>query len=215
MVEKGEVTWTTDANADSTVDDPMLVQFQAGTLLTASVTDGDIGGPDKAVANPAWRWYRRSALISGEETNAYTVTTDDVGRHIRVEATYRVGDSTTQKTASLTSSHPVLAIQAGNNQLRFDPATASREVPEGRKGAKVGAPVTATDNHGAVNYTLTGDDAEKFRIDQRTGQITTDVDLDFDAADDALPDNCRDENAAQSPSGPPTPPATPPLQTRP
>ena len=194
VVEKGEVTWTTDANADSTVDDPMLVQFQAGTLLTASVTDGDIGGPDKAVDNPAWRWYRRSALISGEETNAYTVTTDDVGRHIRVEATYRVGDSTTQETASLTSSHPVLAIQAGNNQLRFDPATASREVPEGRKGAKVGAPVTATDNHGSVNYTLTGDDAEKFRIDQRTGQITTDVDLDFDAADAALPDNCRDEN---------------------
>ena len=73
----------------------------------------------------------------------------------------------------------MLAVPAGDNELEFDPTTVSREVAEGKKGMMVGAPVTATGNHGAVNYTLAGDDA-KFEIDQKTGQITTDVDLDYD-----------------------------------
>ena len=70
--------------------------------------------------------------------------------------------------------------------------TVSREVAEGKKGMMVGAPVTATGNHGAVNYALAGTDGEdnaKFKIDQKTGQITTDADLDFEA-DVAATDNC-------------------------
>ena len=43
----------------------------------------------------------------------------------------------------------------------------------------VGAPVRATDDiTNALNYVLTGTDATKFKIDQKTGQITTMVDLD-------------------------------------
>ena len=71
----------------------------------------------------------------------------------------------------------------------------TREVPEGKKGATVGARVTATSNHGhAVNYTLVeqdGDDNAKFKIDQKTGQITTGVKLDYEAALRTTDDNCE------------------------
>ena len=188
VAEAGKVTWTT-ASDGTTADDTTLMQFHVGTLLTARATDGDISGDAKAITSPTWRWYRGSSAIIDEETNAYTVTTADVGSRIRVVATYRVGGSTSQEMASLTSDYPVLAVRAGANKLEFDPTTVSREVAEGKKGMMVGAPVTATGNHGAVNYTLEGDDAAKFEIDKKTGQITTDVDLNYDMAD---ADNCRD-----------------------
>ena len=72
--------------------------------------------------------------------------------------------------------------RVASHDLEFDPATVEREVAEGDEGANVGAPVTATGNHGAVNYVLTGTDEAKFEIDQRSGQITTAVDLDYEAA---------------------------------
>ena len=193
VAEKGKVSWTVDADGGGGPNMPKLMQFQAEALLTASATDGDMEGTTKTVANPTWRWYRGSTLISGEEVNTYTVTTADVGSRLRVVAAYNAGDSTTRETASLTSDYPVLAVRAGVNKLKFDPAEVSREVAEGKKGMKVGAPVTATGNHGAVNYTLVpGDDTARFKIDPKTGQITTDVDLDYDAAEANQTANCRD-----------------------
>ena len=191
VAEKGKVTWTVAPDGSNVQS---VKQFQVGAALTASATDGDIEETDKAVGSdesPTWRWYRGSTLISDAETNAYTVTDQDIGSRIRVEATYRVGISTTQKKASLTSDYPVLVTRHGANKLKFDPDTLNRSVAESKKGANVGTPVTATGNHGAVNYTLAGVGADnsKFEIDQKTGQITTDVDLDYDAADE---DNCRD-----------------------
>ena len=175
VAEPGEVTWTTATT-------PTLVQFQVGVVLTATASDGDIEGAAKAftastadgVSDVIWRWYRGGSVIDGADANTYTVANDDAGSRIRAVVTYRVGESTTQYTASLTSDYPVLAERSGNSELKFDPAEVERQVAEGDKGAMVGAPVTATGNHGAVNYTLvTGDDAAKFKIDQKTGQITT------------------------------------------
>ena len=105
--------------------------------------------------------------------------------------TYRVGDNANRESANLTSDYPVLAKRVPDNALKFDPASVSRSVPEGKKGADVGAPVTATGNYGEVNYTLVsnGADNDKFEIDQKTGQITTAVDLDYDTTN---ADNCRD-----------------------
>ena len=106
-----------------------------------------------------------------------------------------LGTAHAQETASLTSDYPVLAVRAGDNKLKFDSTTVSRDVAEGKKGMMVGTPVTATGNHGAVNYTLgdSGDAAgtPKFKIDKKTGQITTAVDLDYDTETE---DNCRDAN---------------------
>ena len=209
--EEGKVTWTVDPDGtgSQTANDPTatppekpIIQFQVGAALVASVTDGDIGGDNKAVvgtdsdvvADPTWRWYRGRTLISGAETSEYTVTPADVGSRIRVVATYRFTDNTNQKTASLASDYPVLAARFGDNQLKFDPDAVSREVSEGDKGMDVGAPVTATGNHGAVNYTLTGADVSQFEIDPKTGQITTDVDLNFDSAATES-DNCDTLNS--------------------
>ena len=76
----------------------------------------------------------------------------------------------------------MLAARVGDNQLEFDPATVSRTISEGDEGRNVGAPVTATGNHGTIRYTLAGTDADEFEIDDETGQITTAVDLNFEAA---------------------------------
>ena len=203
--ETGKVTWTVDPDGDGalTANDPTatppempVMQFQVDAVLTATASDGDITNATQTftadvtdeVSNVTWRWYRGGSVISGETANTYTVTTADVGSRIRVVATYRVGDSTTQENASLTSDYPVLAKRLGDNELEFDPDTVSREVDEGDKGMMVGAPVTAMGNHGAVNYALAGTDAAKFKIDRKTGQITTNVDLDYEA--DAATDNC-------------------------
>ena len=56
--------------------------------------------------------------------------------------------------ASLTTDYPVLAARVGANELEFDPAAVSRTISEGDKGRNVGAPVTATGNHGTVRYSL-------------------------------------------------------------
>ena len=187
MNERGKVTWTVDHDADGTADTPKLVQFDVGTRLVASATDGDIAGSAKAVAGPGatniiWRWYRGGTLIQGANADTYDVVTTDVGQRIRVTVTYNVGGSTTQENAGLTSDYPVLADRVADNALKFEPSAISREVPEGKKGANVGARVLAEGNHGAVNYTLVGtDDDAKFKIDQKTGQITTNVDLDYEA----------------------------------
>ena len=200
VAEKGKVAWTVDADGGGThtAGTPKLMQFQVGASLMASVSDGDIAGGTKTpTINLTWRWFRGSAPINGAETDTYNVTTADVGSRIKVVATYRVGDSTSQETASLTSDYPVLAVRAGDNKLKFDPAMVSREVAESKKGMKVGAPVTATGNHGAVNYTLagTGADENYFEIDQKTGQITTMVDLDFDETDPEQADQCTARNS--------------------
>ena len=47
-----------------------------------------------------------------------------------------------------------LAARVGDHELKFDPTSISRSVPEGKKGKNVGGPVTAAGNHGAVNGVL-------------------------------------------------------------
>ncbi len=202
--ELGEVTWTVDPDGtgplttgilDTTNNTPIL-QFQVGAVLTASAEDGDISGNDKSVGTdetPTWRWYRGGTLISGANTNVYTVGLADARSTIRVIVTYRVGGNTNQENASLTSTYPVLSARVADNALKFDPVTVSREVAEGDEGARVGAPVTATGNHGVVNYTLAGTDANRFEIDQKTGQITTTADLNYEAAA-TTDNNCATQN---------------------
>ena len=209
VAETGKVTWTVDPAGPPTAtvldsDSTPIVQFQVDAVLTASVEDGDIAGAtqDVTVANNnlVWRWYRDNTLIRDAQddpvaTNNYTVTTDDVGKRIRVVASYSVG-SDREEPASLTSDYPVLASRTTNEKPEFDPAAITRSVSEGKKGMNVGARVTATDDiTNALNYTLTdGADVAKFKIDQKTGQITTAQNLNREHTDaDAAPNfGCGD-----------------------
>ena len=176
-------------------------QYLVGAILTATASDGDITNTlqdftvDIAdeVTGVTWRWYRGGAEITDADAqdNTYTLVQADANNRIRLVVTYQVDGNTNQERASLTTDYPVLAARIGANQLEFDPAMVSREVAEGDKGMNVGAPVTATGNHGTIRYSLdAGDDAARFEIDEKTGQITTDVDLDYEggavATEDAV-----------------------------
>ena len=215
--EDGVVTWTVDPDggtphATITGGPNTLFQFQAGAGLMASVTDGDLSGADKAVANVIWRWYRSptdsltgGTLIEGANSDTYQVQdktgSDDVGMYIRAEASYTDGSGPVV-TASRVSDYPVQAFRTNNEAPSFGADTSTvRSVNEGPMGMNVGAPVTTTDDNGDVlNYTLFDEDGDvdgdstKFKIDQKTGQITTMVRLNFEASA-SDPDNCAVLNA--------------------
>ena len=78
--------------------------------------------------------------------------------------------------------------------------TASRQVPEGKKGMTIGAPVRATDaDNDVLNYFFVdgGTDNAKFKIDQKTGQITIgDEGLDYEA-DGGVTGQCDTANSCE------------------
>ena len=201
--EDGKVTWTVDHDANGTADTPKLMQFQAGAQLVASVTDDDGN-----TASVRWQWYRSSSktaqgtAISGATSATYSVTDspandNDVGKYLRAMATYNVGASVDDETASLVSDYKVRAARTQENSIPvFASAAIDRRVTEGKKGTSVGAPVTATDaDNDVLNYVLDGADADKFKIDQETGQITIgDEGLNFEA-DDGAAGQCAGANA--------------------
>ena len=179
--EAGKVTLSTSTTNGTP-------QYLVGAQLTATASDGDITNSDQnftadragEVTGVAWRWYRGGTEIPNAQSNTYTLVNLDEGSLIRAMVKYRVGSSTDQESASVTTDYTVLATRSGTNQLKFDPALVSRTISEGVKGRNVGAAVTATGNHGTIRYDLSGTDAARFKIDEKTGQITTDVVLDYE-----------------------------------
>ena len=215
----GDETAIPNANILGSVNKPIL-QFQDGAKLTASATDGGVALVN---TNVIWKWYKSSSssLCGTTELpdsdgvgNTYTVQDGDRGSYICAKATYNKGGK--QQSAEKISEYKVgRNLGADNVEPDFgDDTSIPRSVNEGKKGMIVGDlvdgkiianPVTATDtddihsstNFGDVrNYTLagTGADNSKFKIDQKTGQITTLVDLDFEA-DAGADDNCTARNA--------------------
>ena len=151
------------------------------------------------VAGVNWRWYSGGSEITTATTNSYQLQQSDAGKHIRVVVRYQVDGNPSQESAQLTTDYPVLAARVGDNQLEFDPATVSRTISEGDEDRNVGAPVTATGNHGTIRYTLAGTDADEFEIDDETGQITTAVDLNFEADRRTPPISAPLQTSAKSP----------------
>ena len=179
-------------------------QYLVGATLTATASDGDITNETQTftsdtageVTGVTWRWYRGGTEITDAQSNTYTLLAADAGQHIRAVVYYIVTGNVDQESASLTTDYPVLAARVGANELEFDPAAVSRTISEGDKGRNVGAPVTATGNHGTVRYSLGtgGDAADKFMIDEKTGQITIEVELNYEADANAA-DNCITQNS--------------------
>ena len=197
--EPGKVTLATSTSNGTP-------QYLVGATLTATASDGDIINETQTftsdtageVTGVTWRWYRGGTEITDADAqdNTYTLLAADENHRIRATVTYRVGANTNQENASLTTDYPVLAARVGDSQLEFDPAAVSRTISEGDKGRNVGAPVTATGNHGTVRYSLGtgGDAADKFMIDEKTGQITIEVELNYEADANAA-DNCITQNS--------------------
>ena len=181
--EPGKVTLATNTNNGTP-------QYLVGATLTATASDGDITNTDQdftddvtdEVSGVTWRWYRGGTEITSEgaRDNTYILLPADAGQRIRAVVYYIVAGNVDQEMAEKTTDYPVLLARVEDHQLKFDPDMVSRTISEGAKGRNVGAPVTATGNHGTVRYTLTGEDSVQFEIDEKTGQITTNVELDYE-----------------------------------
>ena len=200
--EDGEVKWTVDPDdAGSEGDEQDLLEFQAGAVVTATLTDPDnitSGVTDGAITTGiTWRWYRSSSKsgpwhnifvedVSHHDTtdagtDAYTASDDgdsyDVGMYLRAEAKY-VDRRGGNETAEFISPHPVKAAkQADNSNPEFAPLEHQRRVQEALKvGSDVGAPVKATDvDDDVLNYTL----AAQYSVDADGTRTVIATDLPF------------------------------------
>ena len=150
------------------------IQPQVTRQMTADLSDPDRVNPD--AVNYAWT---SSDSMTGSYTpitgalnqNTYTPRTTDVGRYIRVKATYRDGATQGEETAMaeatsdfmveaqpFPNADPVFADQNPGNTTTGTDADllTTRIVDEGLpSGTLVGPPVTAVDHDGDVlTYTL-------------------------------------------------------------
>ena len=139
-------------------------------------------------------------------TATYEPRASDVGSYLRATATYSDGHGEddpytedldeSEDTARMRSDNPVLMADYENTAPVFldqDPdmegiqnETATRSIAENSApGTAIGDPVAATDigvdgSQEVLTYTLTGDDASSFTINERTGQISVGTTLDYE-----------------------------------
>ena len=138
-----------------------------------------------------WKWEISSdgssnwAAITGGTTASYTPVAQDVGKFLRVTASYSDGEGA-NKTAQAAAPNAVQDVPATNaapvlpSQL---PVTLTVAENTGA-GENVGAPVTATDaNSDTLTYKLSGVDAPSFSIVDSSGQIQTKAPLDHESKD--------------------------------
>ena len=154
------------------------VQPQEGTSLTATLEDDD-----ESTAT-TWQWYRASsrgstgAAITNANSRSYTPGSDDVGRYLRVVASYDDGHGT-GKSATAVSVNRVQEAPPAPEPPEFptdgDYDRSIREnLPAGRN---IGGPVRATDgNNDRLTYTIAASD--EFEIVESTGQLRTKAELD-------------------------------------
>ena len=154
----------------------------AGTALTATLSD-----PDGGVTGVTWQWQRTSLTntgvwedISGAGSDSYTPTAQDIGRFLRVVASYTDAEGSAKTATSGTTA--VVATATG--APTFADRVVSRSVDENSAdGVVVGDPVAARHDDGDVPiYSLSGTDAASFTIDTGSGQIrvAAGADLDFE-----------------------------------
>ena len=156
------------------------VQPQEGTGLTATLDDDD--GP----TGTTWQWYRTSSrgstgtAITNANSRFYTPGATDVGRYLRVVASYDDGHGD-DKSATAVSLNRVQAAPPALEPPVF-PANGDydRSIRENqRAGSNVGAPVTATDgNNDRLTYSIATSD--EFEIVESTGQLRTKAELDHE-----------------------------------
>ena len=211
--EPGKVTLNVDPDgAGSIIFSPAmgLLQFRAGAIVTAVVTD-----PEGATSI-SYKWYRSSSRsatgteISGTPTDGtYSVSdspsNNDVASYIRVAATYRENATSSPKTVSFVSENPVLGARA-NNPPMFASGTVNRRIAENATaGDPVGGPITASDSDGDIlTYSLSGDAADSFALNTATGQLTVKAGADLNR-DGAAADTRSVMVTVNDPSGSSTP----------
>ena len=153
------------------------VRPTVGTTMTAELTD-----PDGDPTGVTWQWAYANAMTGpftnhqGETLASITPAASDLGKYLRVTATYTDSVHDSSSTAEKVTETVMSQVAP-----EFAAETATRTVNENVAiGASVGEPVMATDANGdTLTYTLGGADAASFGIDA-TGQITANAALDYE-----------------------------------
>ena len=156
------------------------VQPQGGTQLTATLDDDD--GP----TGTTWQWYRTSSrgsastAITGADSQSYTPTAADVGRYLRVVASYDDGHGTGKSVSAVSANRVQEAPPVPEPPVFPTDGNYDRSISESlRAGSNVGAPVTASDgNNDRLTYSIAASD--EFEIVESTGQLRTKVELDHE-----------------------------------
>ena len=148
------------------VDEEGIVDLTMTTPEENVETSATMIDPDGGVSNLSWQWQRADSVscntswtaISGANSDHYTPVSADVGKYLRVQASYDDGARTGKQAASQASG---AVMQAFNGSPEFD------------EGASVGAPVTATDPDGDdLTYSIADRAGSNlFSIEPATGEI--------------------------------------------
>ena len=158
---------------------------QVGQSLSASVGNiNDADGTTNIVVS--YQWIRVDGAtetdITGATTNTYTPVAGDVGKQLKVRASFTddLGNPES-RTSSAT-----LAVQAAavNNAPMFTEGTSTtRSVAENTAGSRnIGTAIAATDADGGdtLRYTLGGTNMASFAIVSASGQLQTRAALDYE-----------------------------------
>ena len=183
-INRLDVTVTVTNVEEAGTVDLSSVQPQVDTALSATLDD-----PDEVTSTITWRWESSTSRSSGWRTittatsDSYTPATGDVGRYLRVTASYTDGFNTRTKTARAISENSVRGVPTINNPPRYSGSQTTRTVEENAPaGTNVGGPVTAIDDaNDRLTYRLGGTDVAMFSIGASTGQIQTRVPLDHES----------------------------------
>ena len=169
------------------VDEPGVVtlsslQPQVGADLTATLVDPEVPSPTVADNDLTWKWEKSQDKSSWEPIdgagtdNMYGPDASTEDYYLRATATYDDDDGN-ERTFAAVSVNRVRAEPDSTDPDATFPTDANandRSVDENSPAdTKVGKPVAASDTGDEVlTYSLTGTDADSFRIDPKTGQIT-------------------------------------------
>ena len=153
-----------------------------GVAQVAALSDPDVVSSDTV----SWTWQRSDTnrapwtAIDGASTDAYTATSEDAGRYLRVEVSYSDGYGDGNHLRRKLG--PVESAPDHNQPPKFKWSTMTRTVSEDvEPGSSVGARVAAVDPDGDdLSYVLSGDNAGLFSIRKATGQLKTAALLDFE-----------------------------------
>ena len=163
-----------------------------GTSMAAVLAD-----PDGVVGEVEWVWHRndnpirlwasRWEPVTSATSSTYTTVEADLGSVLRVTATYDDGHGPGKSVRAASRAEVVVFRGPSFPEAQFDPALAqglsiARGVAENAgAGENVGGPVTAVSpDGGTLVYTLSGEDADLFEIDSRSGQISVRADTALD-----------------------------------
>ena len=163
-----------------------------GTSMAAVLAD-----PDGVVGEVEWVWHRndnpsrlwasRWEPVTSATSSTYTTVEADLGSILRVTATYDDGHGPGKSVHAVSQTEvvefrvPLFLEAQSDSGLPLERPVARGVAENAGAGENVGGPVIAVSpDGGTLVYTLSGEDADLFEIDSRSGQISVRADTALD-----------------------------------